>query len=139
MSNTDGQLSFLKAGLQLASQLFTVSPTYAREIQDEHFGYGLAPLLRHRAGDLRGILNGVDTGIWNPATDPALAAGYAANRLAAKRANKTALQAEMGLEVCADRPLFGVHEPADPPEGPRPAAHCRRGAGAAAGATGGAG
>ena len=103
-----GQLSFLKAGLQLASQLSTVSPTYAREIQDEHFGYGLAPLLRHRAGDLRGILNGVDTGIWNPATDPALAAGYAANRLAAKRANKTALQAEMGLEVCADRPLFGV-------------------------------
>jgi starch synthase len=53
-----------------------------------------SPLLRHRAGDLRGILNGVDTGIWNPATDPALAAGYAANRLAAKRANKTALQAK---------------------------------------------
>lgn len=103
-----GQLSFLKAGLQLASQLSTVSPTYAREIQDEHFGYGLAPLLRHRAGDLRGILNGVDTGIWNPATDPALAAGYAANRLAAKRANKTALQAEMGLEIASDRPLFGV-------------------------------
>ncbi len=103
-----GQLSFLKAGLQLATLLSTVSPTYAREIQDEHFGYGLAPLLRHRAPSLRGILNGVDTGIWNPATDPALAAGYAANRLAAKRANKTALQAEMGLEICADRPLFGV-------------------------------
>jgi starch synthase len=103
-----GQLSFLKAGLQLASQLSTVSPTYAREIQDEHFGYGLAPLLRHRAAELRGILNGVDTDIWNPATDPALTAGYAANRLAAKRANKTALQSEMGLEVTADRPLFGV-------------------------------
>jgi starch synthase len=62
-----------------------VSPTYAREIQDEHFGYGLAPLLRHRSAELRGILNGVDTELWNPASDPALAAGYAANRLAAPR------------------------------------------------------
>ncbi|MBP6188543.1 MAG: glycogen synthase GlgA [Azonexus sp.] len=103
-----GQLSFLKSGLQLCSQISTVSPTYAREIQDEHFGYGLAPLLRHRSAALRGILNGVDTGIWNPATDPALPFAYAANRLAAKRANKTALQTEMGLDVTADRPLFGV-------------------------------
>ncbi|MBU3696894.1 glycogen synthase GlgA [Dechloromonas sp.] len=103
-----GTLSFLKAGLQLASQISTVSPTYAREIQDEHFGYGLAPLLRHRAGALRGILNGVDTDIWNPADDPALAAPYAANRLAAKRTNKAALQAAMGLRPDDDRPLFGV-------------------------------
>ncbi len=103
-----GTLSFLKAGLQLASQISTVSPTYAREIQDEHFGYGLAPLLRHRAGALRGILNGVDTDIWNPADDPAIAAPYAANRLAAKRMNKAALQAEMGLRPDDDRPLFGV-------------------------------
>ena len=103
-----GTLSFLKAGLQLASQISTVSPTYAREIQDEHFGYGLAPLLRHRAGALRGILNGVDTDIWNPADDPAIAAPYAANRLASKRMNKAALQAELGLRPGDDRPLFGV-------------------------------
>ena len=103
-----GQLSFLKAGLQLASQISTVSPTYAREIQDEHFGYGLAPLMRHRASALRGILNGVDTEIWNPATDPALASNYAANRLAAKRQNKIVLQKEMGLDVAVDRSLFGV-------------------------------
>ncbi len=102
------QLSFLKAGLQLATQISTVSPTYAREIQDEHFGYALAPLLRHRSSQLRGILNGVDTDIWNPANDPALPHAYAANRLAAKRLNKTALQAEMGLDQVADRPLFGV-------------------------------
>ena len=102
------QLSFLKAGLQLCSQISTVSPTYAREIQDAHFGYGLAPLLRHRQNALRGILNGVDTEIWNPATDPALSAHYAGNRLAAKRTNKAALQAEMGLAIAADRPLFGV-------------------------------
>ena len=103
-----GQLSFLKAGLQLATQISTVSPTYAHEIQDEAFGYGLAPLLRHRSGALRGILNGVDTALWNPATDPALAAPYAANRLAAKRENKRALQREMGLTETDDRPLFGI-------------------------------
>lgn len=103
-----GQLSFLKAGLQLATLISTVSPTYASEIQDELYGYGLAPLLRYRAGALRGILNGVDTALWNPATDPALAASYATNRLAAKRSNKAALQREMGLEEAADRPLFGI-------------------------------
>ncbi len=103
-----GQLSFLKAGLQLATLISTVSPTYASEIQDEAFGYGLAPLLRHRSGALRGILNGVDTKLWNPAGDPALAAPYAANRLAAKRDNKQALQQEMGLAVTNDHPLFGI-------------------------------
>nr|MBL8409674.1 glycogen synthase GlgA [Dechloromonas sp.] len=103
-----GQLSFLKAGLQFASQISTVSPTYAREIQDEHFGYGLAPLLRHRRHALRGILNGIDTALWNPAADPALAEPYAANRLAAKRGNKAALQREMGLAEGNDLPLFGV-------------------------------
>jgi starch synthase len=103
-----GLLSFLKAGLQLATRISTVSPSYAREIQGKAFGYGLAPLLRHRREQLHGILNGIDPAIWNPATDPALAASYAANRLAAKRANKLALQQEMGLDPVSDRPLFGV-------------------------------
>jgi len=103
-----GQLSFLKAGLQLATLISTVSPTYAREIQDEAFGYGLAPLLRHRADALRGILNGVDNELWNPSSDPALVAPYAANRLTAKRENKRALQSEMGLDAAVDRPLFAI-------------------------------
>ena len=103
-----GLLSFLKAGLQFATLISTVSPSYAREILDEAFGYGLASLLRHRASDLRGILNGVDGALWNPAADPALAAPYDANRLAAKRDNKRALQLEMGLEPADDRPLFGI-------------------------------
>ena len=103
-----GQLSFLKAGLQFASRISTVSPTYAREIQDERFGYGLAPLLRYRAAALRGILNGIDTQIWNPASDPALAQPYCAGELAGKRQNKAALQREMGLTLSADQPLFGV-------------------------------
>ena len=103
-----GQLSFLKAGLQFATRISTVSPTYAREIQDEHYGYGLAPLIRFRASALRGILNGIDTAIWNPSTDPQLASRYAANRLAAKRLNKAALQQQMGLAVDANATLFGV-------------------------------
>lgn len=103
-----GQLCFLKAGLQFASQISTVSPTYAREIQDEQFGYGLAPLLRYRAAALRGILNGIDTDIWNPETDPALAHPYSVQQLAGKARNKAALQQAMGLEVSAAQPLFGV-------------------------------
>ena len=102
------QLSFLKAGLQFATRISTVSPTYAREIQDDHFGYGLAPLIRYRASALRGILNGIDTEIWNPSNDPALASRYAANSLAAKRQNKAALQEELALEVTAEVSLFGV-------------------------------
>lgn len=103
-----GHLSFLKAGLQFATRLSTVSPTYAAEIRDEAYGYGLAPLLRYRAGELRGILNGIDPALWNPATDPALEAPYSAGRLAAKRQNKAALQRQLGLAVRDDRPLFGV-------------------------------
>lgn len=103
-----GQLSFLKAGLQFASRIATVSPTYAREITDEEFGYGLAPLLRYRADHLRGILNGIDDALWNPSSDPALVAPYAANRLAAKRINKAALQQQLRLTVDDQLPLFAV-------------------------------
>lgn len=103
-----GQLSFLKAGLQLATRISTVSPGYAEEIRSEAFGYGLAPLMRWRAGDLRGILNGIDTSAWDPATDPELVQPYDADRIEAKAVNKSALQAELGLEVAADRPLFGI-------------------------------
>lgn len=102
------QLSFLKAGLQFATRLSTVSPTYASEIQTEHFGYALAPLLRYRAAALRGILNGIDTTSWNPATDAALHQPYSIETLADKALNKSALQDQMGLPVVGDRPLFGV-------------------------------
>jgi starch synthase len=114
-----GQLSFLKAGLQLATLISTVSPTYAREIQDEAFGYGLAPLLRHRRR-LRGILNGVDTpcGIRPPTRH--WPQPYAANRLAAKRENKTRAASEMGLDAAVDRPLFGIISRLTEQKGPRP-------------------
>jgi starch synthase len=67
-----GRLCFLKAGIAWADALTTVSPTYAEEIQREPLGFGLQGLLSGRAGDLVGILNGVDTSLWDPAGDPHL-------------------------------------------------------------------
>jgi starch synthase len=103
-----GQLSFLKAGLYFADRITTVSPTYAREIRTVAQGAGLDALLRTRAHDLSGILNGVDYAVWNPATDPALAANYTNTKLAGKSACKTALQARFGLAQKSDALLFGV-------------------------------
>lgn len=103
-----GYLSFLKAGLQHADAITTVSPSYAREIQTDEEGMGMAGLLRHRSGKLSGILNGIDTALWNPATDPHLEKTYSARRLAGKAANKAALQAQLGLEQRADLPLLAV-------------------------------
>ena len=103
-----GYLSFLKAGLQHADAITTVSPSYAREIQTEEEGMGMAGLLRLRAGHLSGILNGIDTRVWNPATDRHLASNYSVRRLEHKAANKSALQAELGLEQRADLPLLAV-------------------------------
>jgi starch synthase len=103
-----GQLSFLKAGLHYASRIVTVSPTYAREIRTAESGWGLDGLLRHRAADVCGILNGVDTETWDPARDPHLAATYDAARLERKRANKAALQRELELEQAEAVPLIGM-------------------------------
>jgi starch synthase len=102
------QVSFMKAGLVYSSKLTTVSPTYAHEICSPEFGWGLDGVLRDRQSDLVGILNGVDTAVWNPATDPVLAQCYDAGRLAGKGVCKRALQVEMGLPVKAKAPLFGV-------------------------------
>ena len=103
-----GYLSFLKAGLQHADAITTVSPSYAREIQTDAEGMGMAGLLRHRAADLTGILNGIDTRDWDPAHDRHLVKRYGPRRLEDKAANKAALQAEMGLDVRADLPLLAV-------------------------------
>lgn len=103
-----GQLSFMKGGLAFADQLTTVSPTYAREIQTPAFGAGLDGLLRHRAERLSGILNGIDTDTWNPATDAYLAQRYSARSLARKKANKLALQRQMLLPTERNRPLIGM-------------------------------
>jgi starch synthase len=101
-----GNFSFLKAGLQLADALTTVSPSYAREIQTPEFGEGLDGVLRDRAGVLTGILNGIDEAVWNPATDPLIEQRYdAASVVPGKRANKRALQRQLGL-YAGDDPLL---------------------------------
>jgi starch synthase len=102
------QLSFMKGGLTFADRITTVSPTYAREIQTPAFGCGLEGLLRHRAAYLRGILNGIDIDEWNPQDDRHLVMGYSAERLEDKRANKLALQEQVGLPPAGDTPLLGL-------------------------------
>jgi starch synthase len=103
-----GQVGFLKAGLYFADRITTVSPTHALEIQTAQQGMGLHGLLRHRARDLSGILNGVDEEIWNPARDPHIAAPYCDADLSGKAANKAALQRRLGLKQDAAGPLFCV-------------------------------
>ncbi|MES9902951.1 MAG: glycogen synthase GlgA [Sedimenticola sp.] len=102
------QLCFLKAGLQFADQISTVSPTYALEIQTRAFGCGLDGLLQYRSEVLHGVLNGIDTDDWNPASDPHLHHHYSIASLEKKRLGKSALQHELGLEVSADKMLLGV-------------------------------
>ena len=103
-----GNCSFLKAGLFYADTLTTVSPTYALEIQSSEQGCGFDGLLRARAGELTGILNGVDDAVWNPALDPLIPQPYDTRSLAGKLACKTALQREAGLAIGNDAPLFCV-------------------------------
>jgi starch synthase len=94
-----GQLSFLKAGLAYADHLTTVSPSYAREIATPEFGCGMDGVIRGRNAPVLGVLNGIDTEAWNPATDAALASRYDAERLDGKRECRRALQAECGLDA----------------------------------------
>ncbi len=101
-----GQLSFLKAGLHYACALTTVSPRYACEIQEETHGCGLQGLLRRRAGDLTGIVNGIDEQVWDPARDPLIEARYDARDCAGKRLNKESLQRRFGLSIDPARPLL---------------------------------
>ncbi len=103
-----GNLSFLKAGLQFADAITTVSPTYALEIQGDALGFGLQGLLARRRDVLSGILNGIDTELWNPAADPLIECRYTADMLDAKAGNKLALQRRLGLAPASGLPLFGV-------------------------------
>jgi starch synthase len=103
-----GQLSFLKAGLQYADRLTTVSPTYAEEIRREPLGFGMQGLLAWRAKDLVGILNGIDVDVWNPAGDPLIPQRYDARTLAKKADNRHALRMRLGLDADASVPVVGV-------------------------------
>ena len=100
-----GQLSFLKAGIRYADRVTTVSPSYARELLTGEFGAGMDGLLRVRGGAFRGILNGIDNVLWDPARDPHLAQRYSRDDRSGKAACKAALQAELGFATGPARPL----------------------------------
>lgn len=103
-----GNLSFMKAGLYYAHHITTVSPSYANEMQTEALGFGLQGLLAYRCKSITGILNGIDTKDWNPATDPNLIHCYDAKDISGKSANKSELQRRMGLHIDPDLPLFAL-------------------------------
>ncbi|MGO9317056.1 MAG: glycogen synthase GlgA [Terracidiphilus sp.] len=104
-----GKFNFLKGGLVYADMLTTVSRKYAEEIQTPEFGEGLDSVLRGRAADLRGILNGVDYAEWNPATDRTLAANYSTGNLAGKAQCRADLLHAFGLEqVEVSTPVIGI-------------------------------
>ena len=100
-----GGVGFLKAGLQLADAITTVSPTYAREIVRPAFGMGLEGLIAARGDRVHGIVNGIDRAEWNPETDTALNVRYGAGDLGGRAANREALERHFGLES-GDGPLF---------------------------------
>lgn len=103
-----GEIGFLKAGIQFADQVTTVSPSYAAEITTEEGGMGLGGLLKARAKRLVGILNGIDDDVWNPETDPDISARYTALTLEQRAINKLALQAKFGLRPDPEAPLFAI-------------------------------
>jgi starch synthase len=104
-----GQLNFLKAGIVFSDWISTVSPTYAREIQTPYLSAGLEGVLSERRDLLRGIVNGVDYQVWNPAIDPHLAVNYDEHTLADRKPQcKAALQRRFGLAEDARLPLFGM-------------------------------
>ncbi|MEM7303250.1 MAG: glycogen synthase GlgA [Pseudomonadota bacterium] len=101
-----GGVGFLKAGLEAASAISTVSPTYAQEIRQAEFGMGLEGLINARNSDLVGIVNGIDTDDWDPETDKALSVTYDSASLARRRKNRKqvetafALESDDGLLIC---------------------------------------
>ncbi|MGA3115641.1 MAG: glycogen synthase GlgA [Syntrophobacteraceae bacterium] len=104
-----GNCNFLKSGLVYSDFITTVSPRYASEITTKDFGFGLDGVLKEREDSFRGILNGIDTNIWDPQTDPSLPCNYSADDLDGKKVCKEALYKRMGLTAkSCDLPLLGM-------------------------------
>ena len=103
-----GNINFLKGALVFADKITTVSPSYAQEIMSMEQGFGLEGVVRQRAADVKGILNGVDYSEWNPETDPFLATRYSLDDLSGKQSCKKRLQETMGLSVQPRVPLLGM-------------------------------
>lgn len=103
-----GVINFLLTGILYANVVTTVSPTYAREIQTDGLGAGLAPFLRARGSSVVGILNGIDVTEWSPERDPLIAYRYTRERVGEKVWNKKALLASMGLPFVPRIPVAGI-------------------------------
>lgn len=100
--------NMLKAGIEASHAVTTVSRTYAEEILNPYFAYGLEDILAKRRYKIRGILNGIDTDVYNPAKDSALFAKYTLKTVAKKAADKKGLQELVNLPVSTDKPLIGM-------------------------------
>jgi starch synthase len=104
-----GQISYLKGGVNFSEKITTVSPTYAREILTPPYGFGMDGVLRRRAEDLLGILNGIDTTRWNPEADEFVPARFGSTDLSGKREARRALLSALGLSgVRDDQPVIGL-------------------------------
>ncbi|HEX5473038.1 MAG TPA: glycogen synthase GlgA [Vicinamibacterales bacterium] len=106
-----GQVSYLKAGVNFSRMITTVSPTYAKEVLTPELGFGFDGILANRAADLVGILNGIDTDVWNPEDDQYLPEPFSAGALAGKAAAKRELLRAAGLPAGDDemaRPVIGM-------------------------------
>ncbi len=104
----DGCVNFMKGGIECANAVTTVSPTYAGEILDPWYAYGLDPILNARKWKLHGILNGIDTVANDPGADPNIPAHFTAEDPANKAVCKAALQKEMGLPEKPDVPVIAM-------------------------------
>lgn len=104
----DGDVNFMKGAIETANRVTTVSPSYASEILDPWYSYGLDTILNERSWKLSGILNGIDTELYNPETDKDIFVNYSANDFRKKADNKRALQELMNLPQRSDVPLIGM-------------------------------
>ncbi len=101
-------INLLKGAILTADRIVAVSPTYAQEIQQPRYGYDLHPALQVRAPHLAGILNGIDTTVWNPDTDPYIPARYNREDMRGKRICKSRLQEDLDLKGDPDTPVIGM-------------------------------
>ena len=102
------QINLMKGGILFADRVTTVSPRYAQEIQTPEFGCGLDGVVQTRAEDLVGLINGVDTAIWNPATDEQLPARYSRQNMSGKKVCRAELLKRCGFTGAFKGPIFGV-------------------------------
>ena len=104
----DGCINFMKGAIECADKVTTVSPSYADEILDPWYSHGLDSILNERRYKLSGILNGIDTVGYDPATDKCIKANFSADDVSGKKIDKKALQKEMGLPVKPGVPVIGM-------------------------------